>query len=58
MGYVYSERPFGGPDAVLAYLSRYTHHFAISNRRLIAFVQNGDLEKAVVEPLHSFNDYQ
>jgi hypothetical protein len=29
-------RPFGGPEAVLAYLSRYTHRVAISNRRLIA----------------------
>ncbi len=34
---VYSKRPFGGPEAVLAYLSRYTHRVAISNRRLIAF---------------------
>ena len=33
---VYSKRPFGGPEAVLAYLSRYTHRVAISNRRLIA----------------------
>ena len=33
---VYSKRPFGGPGAVLAYLSRYTHRVAISNRRLIA----------------------
>ena len=32
---VYSKRPFGGPDAVLAYLSRYTHRVAISNSRLI-----------------------
>jgi hypothetical protein len=32
---VYSKRPFGGPQAVLAYLSRYTHRVAISNRRLI-----------------------
>src|SRR5438876_215140 len=39
--YVYSKRPFGGPEAVLAYLSRYTHRVAISNRRLIAFDQNG-----------------
>jgi Putative transposase len=30
---VYSKRPFGGPEAVLAYLSRYTHRVAISNRR-------------------------
>ena len=34
---VYSKRPFGGPEAVLAYLSRYTHRVAISNSRLIAF---------------------
>jgi len=33
---VYSKKPFGGPQAVLAYLSRYTHRVAISNRRLIA----------------------
>ena len=39
--YVYSKRPFGGSEAVLAYLSRYTHRVAISNRRLIAFDQNG-----------------
>jgi hypothetical protein len=32
---VYSKRPFGGPQAVLAYLSRYTHRVAISNSRLI-----------------------
>ena len=34
---VYSKRPFGGPEAVLAYLSRYTHRVAISNSRLVAF---------------------
>jgi hypothetical protein len=33
---VYSKRPFGGPEAVLAYLSRYTHRVAIANSRLIA----------------------
>jgi Putative transposase len=33
---VYSKKPFGGPEAVLAYLARYTHRVAISNRRLIA----------------------
>jgi hypothetical protein len=33
---VYSKKPFGGPQTVLAYLSRYTHRVAISNRRLIA----------------------
>src|SRR5437773_5279228 len=34
---VYAKRPFGGPGAVLAYLSRYTHRVAIANSRLIAF---------------------
>jgi hypothetical protein len=38
---VYSKRPFGGPQAVLAYLSRYTHRVAISNSRLVAFDSNG-----------------
>jgi Putative transposase/Transposase zinc-binding domain len=38
---VYSKRPFGGPAAVLAYLSRYTHRVAIANSRLIAFDQDG-----------------
>jgi hypothetical protein len=33
---VYAKRPFAGPKAVLAYLSRYTHRVAISNSRLIA----------------------
>src|SRR6266404_3230649 len=34
--FVYSKRPFAGPEQVLAYLSRYTHRVAISNSRLIA----------------------
>ncbi len=38
---VYSKRPFAGPQAVLAYLSRYTHRVAISNSRLIAFNDKG-----------------
>ncbi|MER8577046.1 IS91 family transposase [Mesorhizobium sp. M1338] len=37
---VYAKAPFAGPEAVLAYLSRYTHRVAISNRRLIAFDKN------------------
>ncbi len=32
---VYAKPPFGGPEAVLAYLSRYTHRVAISNARLV-----------------------
>ena len=38
---VYAKRPFGGPEAVLAYLSRYTHRVAISNRRLTALDERG-----------------
>jgi hypothetical protein len=38
---VNSKRPFGGPEAVLAYLSRYTHRVAIANSRLIACDQHG-----------------
>jgi hypothetical protein len=38
---VYSKKPFGGPEAVLGYLSRYTHRVAISNRRLIAVGETG-----------------
>ncbi len=34
---VYAKPPFAGPEAVLAYLSRYTHRVAISNRRIIRF---------------------
>ena len=33
---VYAKQPFGGPEAVLAYLSRYTHRIAISNHRLMS----------------------
>jgi Putative transposase/Transposase zinc-binding domain len=39
--YVHGKPPFGGPKAVLAYLSRYTHRVAISNSRLIAADRNG-----------------
>jgi hypothetical protein len=38
---VYAKRPFAGPQAVLAYLSRYTHRVAISNSRLIALDEKG-----------------
>ena len=38
---VYAKPPFAGPAAVLAYLSRYTHRVAISNRRLIAVDERG-----------------
>jgi hypothetical protein len=38
---VYAKRPFAGPEAVLAYLSRYTHRVAISNSRLVAADDRG-----------------
>jgi hypothetical protein len=39
--YVNIKDPFAGPKAVLAYLSRYTHRIAISNRRLVRIDANG-----------------
>ena len=38
---VTAKRPFAGPEAVLAYLSRYTHRVAIANSRLIALDERG-----------------
>ena len=38
---IYAKRPFAGPGPVLAYLSRYTHRVALSNRRLIAADSHG-----------------
>ena len=38
---VYAKEPFAGPDQVLAYLARYTHRVAISNRRLVSSDQRG-----------------
>ena len=41
---VYSKRPFAGPQAVLAYLCRYTHRVAITNSRLEELdLQNGSV---------------
>ncbi len=64
---VYAKRPFAGPNAVLAYLSRYTHRVAISNSRLIALDDNkvtfkykdyrakdGDLHKTMALPIAEF----
>ena len=39
--YVYAKPPFSGPEAVLTYLSRYTHRVAISNSRLISHDEHG-----------------
>jgi hypothetical protein len=38
---VYAKRPFAGPEAVLAYLARYTHRVAIANSRLLALGEQG-----------------
>ena len=64
---VYAKEPFGGPKAVLAYLSRYTHRVAISNRRLVAANEKGitfkwkdyripgpDRYKTMTLPTHEF----
>jgi hypothetical protein len=37
---VYLKPPFGGPQYVLHYLGRYTHRVAISNHRLVSFVDD------------------
>jgi len=39
--FVYAKPPFAGPEAVLAYLARYTHRVAISNSRLVALDERG-----------------
>ena len=39
--FVYAKPPFSGPEAVLAYLARYTHRVAIANSRIIALDQRG-----------------
>ncbi len=64
---VYAKRPFAGPEAVLAYLSRYTHRVAISNSRLIALddkrvtfkwkdyrAKDGDRHKTMALPIAEF----
>jgi hypothetical protein len=39
--FVYAKPPFAGPQAVLAYLARYTHRVAIANSRLISLNERG-----------------
>jgi hypothetical protein len=39
--FVYAKTPFAGPEAVLAYLARYTHRVAISNSRLVRLDESG-----------------
>jgi hypothetical protein len=40
---VYAKAPFAGPGQVLACLARYTHRVAISNRRLVALDEDGQV---------------
>ena len=47
--HVYAKRPFAGPEQVLAYLARYTHRVAISNKRLIGMDEKG---------VFTFKDYR
>ncbi len=64
---VYAKPPLAGPEAVLAYLSRYTHRVAISNSRLISLddkevtfkykdyrAKDGDLYKTMALPIPEF----
>jgi len=37
---VYCKPPFGGPEPVLRYLGAYTHRVAISNHRLVGFLDD------------------
>jgi hypothetical protein len=39
--FLYTKPPFAGPQAVLAYLARYTHRVAISNSRLVSLDERG-----------------
>ena len=39
--FVYAKPPFAGPEAVLAYLARYTHRVAIANSRLLRIDESG-----------------
>jgi Putative transposase/Transposase zinc-binding domain len=39
--FVYAKPSFSGPEAVLAYLGRYTHRVAIANSRLVAIDERG-----------------
>jgi hypothetical protein len=39
--FVYAKQPFAGPEAVLAYLARYTHRVAIANSRLVSLDERG-----------------
>lgn len=40
---VYAKAPFGGPQAVIEYLGRYTHKVAISNHRITSIDEEHDM---------------
>jgi Putative transposase/Transposase zinc-binding domain len=48
---VYAKKPFAGPQAVLSYLSRYTHRVALAESRLLA------LDRNVGSVTFSYKDY-
>ncbi len=48
-GVVYAKRPFGGPEAVLRHLGRYTHRIAIGNERLLGCENDEVAESAQVD---------
>jgi hypothetical protein len=48
--FVYAKPPFAGPEAVLAYLARYTHRVAIANSRLISLDTSGPSQILPVSP--------
>ena len=50
--FVYTQPPFAGPEAVLAYLARYTHRVAISNHRLVA-LEDGQITFRYKDYAHS-----
>ena len=53
---VYAKRPFGGPEQVIEYLSRYTHRVAISSSRIVEMtderivIKTRDGRTAAMEP--------
>jgi hypothetical protein len=62
---VYTKPPFGGPEHVLRYLSRYTHRVAISNHRILSIADgkvtfrwkdyaHGDKKKEMTLPACEF----
>ena len=51
---VYAKQPFGGPEQIIKYLSRYTHRTAISNERIL----NVDCKEVTFSWRDYSKDYQ